>query len=85
MAESVDVIVVGGGISGLTAAYELKKKSPGLRLVVLEAQNRVGGRTLSVPLKSSNGTERWDLGKGLFNDVQSVRNLTRYYIKHISR
>ena len=34
LSESVDVVVVGAGISGLSAAYELMKKRPETRLVV---------------------------------------------------
>lgn len=37
----VDVAVVGGGISGLSAAYELQQR--GLRVRVLEAASRTGG------------------------------------------
>ena len=37
-----DVIVIGGGLSGLTIAYQLKKR--GLAVKVLEAQHRLGGR-----------------------------------------
>ncbi len=37
-----DVVVIGGGLAGLVAAYELKRQ--GHRPIVLEAQNRVGGR-----------------------------------------
>jgi monoamine oxidase len=39
------VIVVGGGFSGLAAAYELSKA--GYDVTVAEARNRVGGRVLS--------------------------------------
>jgi monoamine oxidase len=39
---SYDTIIVGAGIAGLTAAKELKKA--GRSFIVLEAQNRIGGR-----------------------------------------
>jgi monoamine oxidase len=39
----VDVVVVGAGLAGLTAARELRRK--GRRVVVVEARDRVGGRT----------------------------------------
>lgn len=42
----IDVLVVGGGISGLSAGWEIKKS--GLeRFRILEARDRVGGRTLN--------------------------------------
>lgn len=41
-AAPVDVVIVGGGLSGLTTAYELKKA--GITYRVLEATPRVGGR-----------------------------------------
>ncbi|MFE5208294.1 flavin monoamine oxidase family protein [Streptomyces sp. NPDC056600] len=40
------VVVVGGGIAGLTSAYELGKA--GYDCVVLEARDRVGGRNLTI-------------------------------------
>jgi len=43
-----DVVVVGAGLAGLSAADELLRA--GLEPLVLEARDRVGGRTLSEPI-----------------------------------
>lgn len=43
-----DLVVVGAGPAGLSAAYQLRDS--GLDVVVLEAAGHVGGRTLSVPV-----------------------------------
>ncbi|KND05207.1 uncharacterized protein SPPG_00867 [Spizellomyces punctatus DAOM BR117] len=46
-----NVIVVGAGIAGLTAAR--KCIQAGLKVLVLEARDRVGGRTLSKPINDT--------------------------------
>lgn len=47
-----DVIVIGAGLAGLAAALELE--SAGLDVIVLEAQQRVGGRIFSMQHLGSN-------------------------------
>jgi monoamine oxidase len=54
--EPVDIIVVGAGVAGLVAARQLHRQ--GTRVTVLEARDRVGGRTLSQQV----GKEVLDLG-----------------------
>ncbi|TKS67899.1 Amine oxidase [flavin-containing] [Collichthys lucidus] len=73
-----DVIVVGGGISGLSAAKLLKAN--GLSPVVLEARDRVGGRTFTVQNKET----KWvDLGGAYIGPTQNriLRLAHEYGIK----
>jgi monoamine oxidase len=59
-----DVIIVGAGISGANAAYVLKKRCKNLRILVVEAKDRTGGRTQTIELKCSkeNKKSKWDIG-----------------------
>lgn len=41
-------IVLGAGVAGLTTAYELLAQESGMEVTVFEAQNRTGGRCLSL-------------------------------------
>jgi len=38
------VVVIGAGIAGLSAAYELRRRVPGARVTVLDGADRVGGK-----------------------------------------
>lgn len=64
--QDVKVVIVGAGLSGLRAATELDKA--GISYVVLEAMDRVGGRTFSVPASSPNDTGVVEMGAAWLND-----------------
>lgn len=67
----MDIVIVGAGLSGLTAAWELTKA--GHRCTVLEAKNRVGGRTWSTQLDNGEWTERG--GEYVFPTEFAIRRL----------
>jgi monoamine oxidase len=46
--ETVDIAIVGAGVSGVYCAWRLKQTHPDLNVVVLEGSSTVGGRLLSV-------------------------------------
>ena len=41
--ETYDLVVVGGGISGLAAAYYYRKQNPSARVLILENHDEFGG------------------------------------------
>ena len=67
------VVVVGAGLAGLTAAYELR--AAGFDVTVLEARHRVGGRVWTVRSPFSGG-QHAEAG-GEFIDT-GHRNLLAY-------
>ncbi|MCO5575880.1 hypothetical protein L7F22_029686 [Adiantum nelumboides] len=82
--ESVDVVIVGGGVSGLAAAKRLldakcAQKEP-LKVVILEARDRLGGRIHTVSWDDLASSEQYtkretalDLGASFVHGV-SKRN-----------
>ncbi|MCA4131752.1 NAD(P)/FAD-dependent oxidoreductase [Arthrobacter sp. M4] len=60
--EQADVVIIGAGFAGLTAARELRQA--GLKVIVLEARDRIGGRTwlddrLGRPLEMGGTWVHW--------------------------
>lgn len=64
-----DVLVIGAGLSGLQAATTAHAAN--LSVLVLEARNRVGGKSWSVPLASGRGSV--ELGAAWINDTNQRR------------
>lgn len=67
----MNIVIVGAGLSGLTAAWELEKA--GHNCTVLEARGRVGGRTWSEQLDNGAMTERG--GEYIFPNEFAIRKL----------
>lgn len=69
------VVVIGAGLSGLQAAFDLQKV--GISTIILEARNRIGGKTWSHPTANNKGFV--ELGAAWTNDVNQPRvyNLAR--------
>jgi hypothetical protein len=49
-----DIIIIGGGISSLYAAYKLLQKNPELSILLLEKENHLGGRTWKEKFNTTN-------------------------------
>jgi len=60
--DDCDVVVIGGGLSGLAAARTLVQHDSSLRVTLLEANNRLGGRVLSVKIQEDEKGKVFDLG-----------------------
>ncbi len=83
------VVILGAGLAGMTAAYELSKL--GYNCTVLEARDRVGGRCWSVRGGSTNtetefGIQKASFDKGLYFNAGPSRiphhhQLTLHYCK----
>ncbi len=76
-----DVLVVGGGPSGLTAAIELAKL--GFRVVVADDKDRLGGKLVLQTHKFFGseedcyaGTRGYEIARILENELRSYRNVT---------
>jgi phytoene dehydrogenase-like protein len=79
--EQVEVIVVGAGVAGLSAAEILGRS--GLRVLVLEARERIGGRIHTLPGLTPQhaiemGAEFVHGRLPLFDDYLSAHNLELY-------
>ncbi|CAI5438085.1 unnamed protein product [Caenorhabditis angaria] len=62
-----DVIVVGAGLTGLSAARLIQQTRPELSVLILEARGQVGGRVRYSTMQTRNGVEFVDIGAQLIS------------------
>ena len=64
------VAVIGGGVSGLSAAWHLSEHAPNTEVVLFESSDRLGGHACTVPVKVDDETfVDVDIGFMVFNDA----------------
>ncbi len=68
-------IILGSGVAGLTTAYELLAQESGMRVTVLEALNRTGGRCLTL---RTGDTLTEDADSKLFNSKPGKTQVVRF-------
>jgi protoporphyrinogen oxidase len=71
MENTYDVIVIGAGAAGLTAAYELNKNKPKCKLIVLEAR---GGQIAFYKGSVHKGTNVVDFARFCLPPSQFTQN-----------
>jgi monoamine oxidase len=69
------VIIVGSGVGGLTTAYEILAQKSGAHVTILEAQNRTGGRCLSL---RTGDTLTEDINSDLFDSKPDKTQVVRF-------
>ncbi len=68
-------IIIGAGVSGLTTAYELLEQKTGMEVIILEANNRTGGRCLTL---RTGDTLIEDANRKLFNSKPGQPQVVRF-------
>jgi len=67
----LDAVVVGAGVSGLSAAFELRRQRPSSRIVVTEASDHIGGSVCT----RREGGRTWEEGPNSFTPDDSILSL----------
>jgi hypothetical protein len=83
-----DVIIIGGGISGLYSAYQIKKLSPETSILILEKNKTLGGRMDLYDFYGTNvnigaGVGRKNKDTILINLLNELNIKYKEYINHV--
>jgi monoamine oxidase len=70
-----EVIIIGSGVGGLTTAYELLAQESGVKVTILEASHKTGGRCMSL---RTGDTLIEDANSDLFNSKPGKPQVVRF-------
>ena len=79
------VAVVGAGISGLTAAWSLRRELPAARIIVLESDSQVGGKLRTIDMDTGPvevGAEAWLAMRPEAKDLAWRLGLSEHITEH---
>lgn len=86
-----DFIVIGSGMAGLYAAYQLKKRYPILRICILEKEKTIGGRVgsehfhgVSIPIGAGVGREKDTLLRQLLKEFNISYSKHEYQCRDLN-
>ena len=84
MTKPYDVLILGGGIAGLYAAYKIHQRSPQFSILILEKENYLGGRvythrdkTMQVEAGAGRLSDKHTRVLGLIDELGLKRKLSR--------
>jgi len=80
-----DIIVIGGGIAGLYTTYKIHKKSPQTKVLLIEKENRLGGRIhtfINKHMTVEAGAGRISGSQPLIMDLIGELGLTKKLVKN---
>jgi protoporphyrinogen oxidase len=72
--KNYDLVIIGGGISGLYTLYKLSKQFTNLKILLLESGERYGGRIYSYKETIDGEEYVMDLGAGRLGHHQKLIN-----------
>jgi len=78
-----DILIIGGGLSGLYTGYSILKREPEKKVIVLESNNRIGGRIKTVKdryMSVESGAGRFHNGNRLLYKLIDDLNLSQSII-----
>lgn len=70
-----DFVVIGSGMSGLYAAYKIRKHQPNVRILLLESSNHIGGRALTEKFRGASISP--GAGVGRFHKDRLLKRLMK--------